>query len=81
MEIIRGPINKNFYIYVMVMTLSYYNICSTSTVSKNNPKTVRIGFSRAENVQKMALLAMCSDFFCFLCLSNILSLNPKYFNT
>ena len=57
MDIIKGPINTKSYIYMMVMTLSYYFIFSTSTVSKNNPKPVRIGSSRAKNVPKMALLA------------------------
>ena len=57
MNIIRGPINTKCYIYMMVMSLSYYYICSTSTVSKNNPKLMRIGSSRAKNVPKMALLA------------------------
>ena len=57
MDIIKVPINTTCYIYMMVITLSYYYICSKSTVSKNNPKQVRIGPSRAKNVPKMAFLA------------------------
>ena len=57
MDNIKGSINTNSYIDMMVMILSYYYVCSTSTVSKNNPKPVRIWSSKAENVPKMALLA------------------------
>ena len=53
MDTIRRPISTIYYFCMRKMILSYYFICIRS-----NPKPVRIGYSRAKNVQNVLLSLM-----------------------
>ena len=46
METIRRPISTKCNFFMRVMILYYHCICIRSIMSKNNPKLVRIRFSR-----------------------------------